>query len=193
MAIADQNKWDRLHAGRYEHDPPSVFLKRIFEKFGPTLLPGRALDVACGRGQNSLFLAQRGFDVAAIDISPVALEEARRRAAEKYLSISWQQADLEQFRLPRARYDLIVNFNYLQRSLVPQIKTALKAGGYVIFETYLIDQQAIGHPKDPAYLLGHNELLDLFRGLRVLYYREGKFTEGDQEAYRAGFFGQNRG
>jgi hypothetical protein len=55
----------------------------------------------------------------------------------------------------------------------------------------LIDQQAIGHPKDPAYLLGHNELLNLFRDLRVLWYREGKFTEGDRETYRASFFGQN--
>ena len=193
MTRADQNKWDILHAGLHEEDKPSVFLQLVFEQFGSILPPGRALDLACGRGRNSVFLAQRGFDVASIDISSVALEEGRRRAAEKSLSISWQQADLEQFRLPRACYDLIVNFNYLQRSLVPQIKTALKTGGHVIFETYLIDQQAIGHPKDPAYLLGHNELLDLFRGLRVLYYREGKFTEGDQEAYRASFFGQNRG
>jgi len=83
----------------------------------------------------------------------------------------------------------MVNFNYLQRSLIPQIKKSLKSGGHVIFESYLIDQRIVGHPKNPAYLLGHNELLDLFRGLRVLYYREGKF-KGGQEAYRAGIFAQ---
>src|SRR5215813_13905859 len=64
----------------------------------------------------------------------------------------------------------------LQWSLVPQIKETLKPGGWVIFETYLIDQSKIGDPINPAYLLLHNELLDFFRDFRVLYYREGEFS-----------------
>jgi tellurite methyltransferase len=190
VTSADQNRWDVLHAGPHEEDKPSAFLQLVFEQFGSILHPGRALDIACGRGRNSFFLAERGFDVAAVDISSVGLAEGRRREEEKSLSISWQQGDLEQIELPEASYDLIVNFNYLQRSLIPQIKKSLKAGGHVVFETYLIDQQAIGHPNNPAYLLEHNELLELFRGLRVLYYREGKFTEGNQPVYRASFLGQ---
>ena len=191
MTRADQDRWDILHGERHDEDRPSEFLQLVFDQFGSILTPGKALDIACGRGRNSLFLAQRGFDVVAIDISPVALAEAHRRAEEKSLSVSWRQADLEQIALPEASYDLIINLNYLQRSLISQIKKSLRSGGHVVFETYLIDQQAIGHPKDPAYLLGHNELLDLFGDLRVLWYREGKFTEGDREAYRASFFGQN--
>jgi len=190
MAQADQKRWDILHAGAGDQERPSAFLQLVFDQFGSSLLPGRALDIACGRGRNSLFLAERGFDVVAMDISPVALAEGRKQAGEKSLSISWQQADLEEIELSAATYDLIVNFNYLQRSLVPRIKMSLKPGAHFIFETYPIDQQAIGHPKNPAYLLGHNELLELFSGVRMLYYREGKFTEGDQEAYRAGLFGQ---
>jgi tellurite methyltransferase len=190
MTQADRERWDILHAGAGDQDRPSAFLQLVFDQFGSSLLPGRALDIACGRGRNSLFLAERGFDVVAMDISPVALAEGRKQAGEKSLSISWQQADLEEIELSAAAYDLIVNFNYLQRSLIPRIKTSLKPGAHFIFETYLIDQQAIGHPKNPAYLLGHNELLELFSGVRMLYYREGKFTEGDQEAYRAGLFGQ---
>ena len=192
MSSADQNKWDRLHAHPREDDKPSLFLNSIFEQFDVMLSTGRALDVACGKGRNALFLAERGFDVTAIDISPVALEEGRRRAEEKSLRISWQQADLEQIELPQVFYDLIVNFNYLQRSLTPQIKKSLKSGGHVIFETYLIDQQIIGHPKNPAYLLEHNELPDLFKEMRVLWYREGKFTEDHQETYRAGLFAQKQ-
>lgn len=192
MTIADQNKWDRLHDAPREDDKPSLFLTSIFEQFGFMLSAGRALDIACGKGRNAVFLAERGFNVVAIDISPVALEEGRRRAEEKSLQISWQQADLEQIERPEACYDLILNFNYLQRSLVTQIKKSLKVGGYVIFETYLIDQQVIGHPKNPAYLLRHNELLDLFRGLRVFWYREGKFTENDEQAYRASLFAQKQ-
>jgi hypothetical protein len=59
-----------------------------------------------------------------------------------------------------------------------------------MFETYLIDQRAIGHPKNPEYLLAHNELLDHFRGLRVLLYREGKFVDALEPSYRAGIFAQ---
>ena len=190
MTQADQERWDILHARMGDREEPSGFLRLVFDQFGSSLRPGRALDIACGEGRNSFLLAERGFDVVAMDISPVALAEARRQAEEKSLAISWQQADLEETELPAATYDLIVNFNYLQRSLIPQIKRSLKSGAHVIFETYLIDQQAIGHPKNPAYLLGHNELLDLFLGIRVLYCREGKFSEGDQEAYRAALFAQ---
>jgi len=193
MTQADQERWDILHAGAGDQEKPSAFLQLVFDQFGSSLLPGRALDIACGRGRNSLFLAECGFDVVAMDISPVALAEGRKQAEEKSLSISWRQADLEKIVLPEAAYDLIINFNYLQRSLVPQIKKSLKTGGHAIFETYLIDQQAIGNPKNPTYLLGHNELLGLFRSLRVLYYREGKFMETGREAYRASFFGEKDG
>jgi SAM-dependent methyltransferase len=148
------------------------------------------LDIACGTGRNSLYLAELGFEVAAVDISAVAMDEGRKRAESKQLRIDWRQSDLEVVQLEEAAFELVVNFNYLQRSLIPQIERAVKVGGYVIFETYLIDQKEIGHPKNPDYLLGHNELLEQFRDFRVLYYREGKFTDGDEASYRAGILAQ---
>ena len=186
MSRDDQIRWDQQHADSPRTEQPSSFLREIIESDSWEIPRDRALDIACGKGRNALFLAEQGFDVVAIDISTVALEEGRRRAREKSLSLSWQQADLEQIRLPENSFDLIVNFNYLQRSLIPQLKAALKSGGHVIFETYLIDQQVIGHPKNPDYLLGHNELLDQFRDFRVRYYREGKFRDGDEPSFRAG-------
>ncbi len=190
MSIEDKVRWDKQHGSAQGSNEPSGFLREIFAAEAWPIRRGRALDIASGKGRNALFLADRGFDVVAIDISPVGLEEGRRRAAEKNLAITWQQADLEQLQLSEAAYDLIVNFNYLQRSLIPQIKSALRIGGTVIFETYLIDQPAIGHPKNPAYLLEHNELLDCFRDFRVLYYREGQFSEAGERAFRAGIFAQ---
>ena len=190
MAIQDRERWDRQHAAGRSTQQPAGFLKEIFEAGAWQIEPGRALDIATGKGCNAVFLAERGFEVVAIDISPLALAEARKHADEKGLSISWQPVDLEKIELPKKSYDLIVNFNYLQRTLVPQLKAALKTGGYVIFETYLIDQQTIGHPKNPDYLLRHNELLDLFREFRILYYREGRFKDTGEDAFRAGLFGQ---
>jgi tellurite methyltransferase len=190
MSSDDQITWDSQHASSLGADQPSNFLRQIIESDAWQIPRGLALDLAAGKGRNAIFLAELGFSVVGIDISPLALAEARRRAEEKSVRITWQQADLEQIELPAAAYNLIVNFNYLQRSLFPQVQRALKPQGHVIFETYLIDQQAIGHPKNPAYLLNHNELLNHFRSSRVLCYREGKYTDGGEPAFRAGIFTQ---
>ena len=190
MSIEDKVRWDKQHGSAQGSTEASGFLREIFAAEAWPIRRDRALDLACGKGRNALFLAERGFDVVAIDISAVGLEEGGRRAAEKNLAITWQQADLEQIQLSEAAYDLIVNFNYLQRSLIPQIKAGLKVAGYVVFETYLIDQLAFGHPKNPAYLLEHNELLNFFRDFRVLCYREGQFSEAGEPAFRAGIFAQ---
>ena len=146
--------------------------------------------MATGKGRNAIFLAERGFQVMAIDISPVALDMARRAAKEKSLIIDWQEADLERIELPAAHYDLVLNFNYLQRSLVGQIKKTLKPSGWVIFETYLMDQSQVGGLINPDYLLRHNELLDFFLDFRVLYYREGEFAQSGEGAFRAALLAQ---
>ena len=186
MALDDRARWDEKHAAERATQEPATFLKRIFQSDHWSIPRGQALDIATGKGQNAIFLAEQGFEVLGIDISPVALEEARRSAEEKSLKVNWQQADLEVIELPPLRYNVVLNFNYLQRSLVPQIKKSLKPGGWVIFETYLIDQQTIGQPKNLDYLILHNELLGLFRDFRVLDYREGKFLQSGEGAFRAG-------
>jgi 2-polyprenyl-3-methyl-5-hydroxy-6-metoxy-1,4-benzoquinol methylase len=188
MSLDDQARWDRQHAETRGMEAPSSFLRQILESDAWQFVPGRALDIAAGKGRNALYLAERGFKVVAVDISKVALDAARLHAQLKHLEIDFQQLDLEQSAFPEEEYDLILNINYLQRSLIPKIKTALKLGGHVIFETYLIDQRVFGHPKNPNYLLAHNELLDHFRDFRVLYYREGKFSDGGEPSFRAGIF-----
>ncbi len=190
MAREDQNHWDEKHAFRHTESLPSPFLEECFASGSWDIETGRALDIAAGKGRNAVFLAERGFQVDAMDISAVALEEARKIAQAKKFEINFIEVDLDRADLPEAAYELIVNFNFLERALIPKMKAALKPGGHVVFETYLIDQKEIGHPRNPAYLLGHNELLDLFRDFRVLYYREGKMIEGGKEAYRAGLFAQ---
>lgn len=151
---------------------PAQFLAENVE-----LLPkGRALDVAMGNGRNAVYLAKVGFEVEGVDISPEAVSAALESADKAGVMIKVQVADLEKaFHIRGDAYNVIICFNYLQRSLIPEIKGGLRHGGMIVYETYIVDQAQFGKPKNPDYLLKHNELLDMFRELRCLRYREGIF------------------
>ena len=149
---------------------PSAFLVENID-----LLPkGCALDVAMGRGRNAVYLASRGFEVEGVDISPESLEAAQDLARESGVSLKVRLNDLEKdVFIEKDAYDLIICFNYLYRPLVPTLKEALRMGGMLVYETYIVDQVQFGRPRNPKHLLKHNELLDLFRDFRCLRYREG--------------------
>ncbi len=150
---------------------PAQFLVDNFD-----LLPlGKALDLAMGSGQNAVYLASKGFEVEGVDISPLAIADALALANKSGVRIEAKVADLEANNLiKKAHYDVIICFHYLQRSLMAQIIEGLKQGGMVVYETFIIDQARLfGKPRNPDFLLGYNELLNLFRDLRCLRYREG--------------------
>ncbi|NLA75540.1 MAG: methyltransferase domain-containing protein [Deltaproteobacteria bacterium] len=153
--------------------PPEFLVENI------CLLPkGKALDIAMGEGRNSVYLAQNGFHVEGVDSSQDAISTANALAKEKGVKITTSLIDLEKDPFIKAStYDVIICFNYLQRSLFPGIINGLCANGVIVYETYIVDQARFGRPKSPDHLLQHNELLELFRGFRVLRYHEGIMAE----------------
>jgi tellurite methyltransferase len=159
------------HIYDYEFDmePASFLINHI------DLLPkGRVLDIAMGGGRNAIYLARMGFDVEGVDSSEHAVQHALERAKENSVTIKSDVADLENdYKIKPDYYDVIICFNYLQRSLIPQIKDGLKTGGIIVYETYTVDQVQFGRPSNPDFLLRHNELMDMFKGFRCLRYREG--------------------
>jgi tellurite methyltransferase len=177
----DQKRWDEKFRGKKytlgtEANP---FLRKHLR-----LLPtGKALDLAAGEGRNAVFLAQQGFDVEAVDISKEGLSKARKLAKVKGVKIKTVPADLDHYPIEKEGYDLITDFYFLDRRLIPRIKRGLKKGGKVVFETYLTEQSSLCQegPRNPKYLLKHNELLKLFKGFRILFYREGIFREGGKK------------
>ena len=174
----DQKRWDEKYRARPfdAGQAPAPFLKQHLR-----LLPrGRALDLAAGEGRNAVFLAEHGFQVEAVDISRVALDRARKLAETRGVKINIARADLKEYPIPQERFDLIIDFDYLDRRLIPGIRRGLKKGGRVVFETYTTEQKSTagGGPENPEYLLKPNELLRLFRGFRILFYREGIFPPG---------------
>jgi len=178
---SDQKRWDeKFRKKKYtlgtEANP---FLRKHIR-----LLPrGKALDVATGEGRNAVFLAQHGFEVEAVDISKKGISKARRLAKEKGIKIKTVLADLDHYPIEKERYDLITDFYFLDRRLIPRIKRGLKKGGIVVFETYLTEHSNICSegPRNPQYLLKPNEPLKLFMGFRILFYREGIFREGGKK------------
>jgi len=140
------------------------------------LKSGRALDLASGRGRNTLYLAQEGFSVEAWDWDPESLRSLEDKAANLGLkNISTRLVDLEQTKeFPKQAYQVILVFYYLQRNVIPHLIGALAPGGVLLYETFLIDNhERFNHPRRREFCLGRNELLSLFKELRVLAYREG--------------------
>jgi 2-polyprenyl-3-methyl-5-hydroxy-6-metoxy-1,4-benzoquinol methylase len=142
---------------------------------------GTALDVACGRGRNALWLAGRGLTVRAIDRDPVAIASLREAAAAGHVEIDAEAVDLEsgQPDLGRARYDLIVVTHYLHRPLFPILLAALRPQGVLVYETFTEAQARRGKPTNPAFLLRPGELHTLTAGLMTLASREGTFGDRD--------------
>jgi len=167
-------------AERHHAAGPTEFLRAQAHRFPK----GRALDVAAGRGRNAVYLAAQGWTVEALDRDEEALAAIASAAKERRLSnLTLRRMDLEtEPVLPASRYDLIIVFFYLQRNLFPAILKALKPGGGLVYETFLIDNHLrYQHPRRKEFCLDHNELLRLTSGLRVLHYDEGEHDGGYQD------------
>jgi len=172
MSDETARAWDEKYRERLAlpERGPSQFLVE-----NAALLPegGRALDVAMGSGRNAVYLASLGFEVTGVEISPVGCEQALEAAQAAGARIEAVCADLETWDVPEAAFDVVINFNYLQRDLCPRLAAALKPGGILVFETFTVEQRQFGWgPKHDGFLLRPGELRELFPELEALVYRE---------------------
>lgn len=168
----DRTAWDKTYSRDgyvFGKDPAAFLVKHVNH-----LPKGRALDIAVGEGRNAVFLAKKGFLVEGVDISVVGLRKAKKLAAENGVKIQTVNADLKKYRIKPASYSVIVNINYLQRSLFSEIKAGLKKGGVVVFETHTMEQlkNPGGNAWEKEYLLQAGELKKEFADLEILHYSE---------------------
>jgi 2-polyprenyl-3-methyl-5-hydroxy-6-metoxy-1,4-benzoquinol methylase len=179
MALKDKLKWDK----KYENTPtllekrePSKKLINLLDK----VKGKKAVDVACGAGRNSIYLASKGFEVLAIDISLVALNKLAKKGLE---NITCKLVDLDEYEIPKNSYDLIIVINFLDRMLIPKLSAALKKDGILFIETYMHDMLNEKPPSNPDFLLQKDELKSFFDDeFEVLEYDE--FENEDYELYR---------
>jgi len=167
-----QKRWDKRYNGEhYVYGvAPVTFLKEQIKK----IPRGKALCLAAGEGRNAVYLAQQGFEVVAVDISPKGLEKGRKLAQKLGVEIKTVVADLRKYDMGRAQYDLITDFYYYDPALFGRIMTALKPGGFFVFQNFSIDQPNTNRfgPRNPAYLVKPNEILNYFDQYRIRYYED---------------------
>jgi 2-polyprenyl-3-methyl-5-hydroxy-6-metoxy-1,4-benzoquinol methylase len=173
MSIEDRLRWDAKYAEKTLSDrlEPDDWLIETVSAFSP----GRALDLACGMGQNSLWLARQGWQVDAVDISPAGLELASRLAASHGARVHWIAADLDSFTPEPKVYDLVLVFRFLERTRLPgKIESALRPGGWLLYETFTTAQlsRPESRMRNPAFALLPGELPRLFPSLRIISYTE---------------------
>ncbi len=170
---ADRIKWNRRFEVQesYLGECPSPFLVQEMERI-KILSPGSdALDIACGEGRNSVYLAQHGFNVVGLDISDIGLTKGRKRALAEGVEVNFRRVDLDDCIIEGA-FDLILNFNFLLRNLIPAEVASLKPGGLLLFDTLMASEQLQSH--NPEYLLQPGELRRTFAAFDgdILYSEE---------------------
>lgn len=158
----DRGKWNRRYAekGFYLGRDPSQYLAGNINLIMSLTTGRKALDIACGEGRNTIFLAKNGFSVTGLDISQEGLAKGEIWAKREGANIDFLCTDLEVYEFSET-YDLIINFNFLLRSLIPKMMDALNPGGVIVFDT-ILDTPTLEGFHNREYLLQPGELRTFF-------------------------------
>ena len=171
----EQPSWDERYGGEgriWSGRPNAVLVDEAGD-----LTPGRAVDLGCGEGGDAIWLAERGWQVTAVDFSRAGLDKGRtlqqrhERGAE--LRVDWVHADVLTYDAEPASYDLVL-LAYLQlaadqrRTAVRRGFEALRVGGtfFVVAHDSTNLTEGTGGPPDPAVLFTAEEVLGDLDGER---------------------------
>lgn len=182
MSNLIKDKWDKnYNSCSSDYPSPAEVLSQ-----NQHLLPinGTALDLACGRGANAICLAENGLSVTGWDISSTALEHLSQNAKEKGLIIDSEARDISKLPPEPDSFDVIVVSHFLDRTLMDNIRNAIKPNGLIYYQTFIKDKVDKTGPGNPDYLLASNELLTTFNDWNVIVYREEGKTGNVESGFR---------
>ena len=174
MSLKDKEKWDTKYIKKSQllrPRNPSINLVNHLDKCSGK----RALDLGCGAGRNTIYLAQNSFSVDALDIAQIALDALHVELEKENLSkkVNIKLSDLDEFEVKENFYDLALMCNFLDRNLIEKVKQSLSINGIFIVETYMMDEKNEKKDSNQDYLLKENELKQIFNdGYEILFYDE---------------------
>lgn len=164
--------WDRRYQGA-ELLWTAEANRFLVAEVGP-MPPGQALDLGCGEGRNAVWLAERGWEVTAVDFSAVGLGKGRRLAEARGVTVEWVLADLLGYEPPPEAFDLVVLL-YLhlpppdRRLVHRRAARSLAPGGTILVvghdRTNITD--GWGGPQDPTLLFTPGDVVDDVEGLTI--------------------------
>lgn len=193
--VDDRERWNETYSGDDEFELPEDPIPELARRID-TLPEGRALDVATGTGRNATYLADRGYEVEAIDVSDEALERARRRADERGVDVEWIRTDLTdpEVDIETDAYDLITVSFFAALDLLPELKEALAPDGVLVYEHHLrsSDPVEIG-PSSDRHRYRSNDLLRACLDLTILAYEERRREVNGGTAAVATLLARNSG
>lgn len=163
---------------------PTEFLTKVVKG----RKPGKALDVACGQGRNSIFLASAGWDVTGFDIDLEVLDSAQATAKRMGLKLNTVQKSKKTFKYGVNQWDLIALIYAdvicggciaYDRAFIRQLRESLKPGGIVVYEFFHRDAL-----KNPPWGCDDDDMMDAFLkvgGFKIVKYEEKEgYAEWDK-------------
>lgn len=194
MSNSGQQEWnERYLAGEFAHrEQADPFVIATHESYLQLLLPAGSagLDLAGGAGQHAVWLARQGWWMTLADFSDVALATALQRAAALPAGCTVEMVQgaaldvVSRFYAEGRRFGFVLVTFFLDRAVLPWLPKILLPDGLLIYRTYTVDNERLGNPRgprDPDFLLRSQELLETFRGMKIVHYSETIVVKGVAE------------
>ncbi len=193
MPNNDQQHWNhRYLAGEFGFREPDPFVMEAHKNYLQPLLPvaSAGLDLAGGAGHHAIWLAQQGWRMVLADWSESALAIAREKAAALPADNTLETVQgaaldvLTRFQEQERRFGFVLVSFFLDRAVLPLLPRVLAPGGLLLYRTYTVDNERLGNPRgprNPEYLLRSQELLEVYRDMKILHYNETVANKGVAE------------
>lgn len=138
---------------------------------------GTVLDLACGKGQNGLYLVERNIETIFADINSEPLKNLQTQnninQEDCWLADFESTTSIDVSKLSKMQLQGMIVFRYLHRPLFAAIKQSIKPGGFVIYETFTEANKEFGRPHREQFLFKKEELKTIFIDWEILFYFEG--------------------
>ena len=136
------------------------------------------LDLACGKGRNSILSSKFNALVFAADKNSKYLKSFSKKNIVKVVT---DIEDLDNWTFANNKFDVILVVNFLNRDIFANILKTLKKNGHLIYETFALKNRLYGKPRNINYLLKKQELLKLTKGLKLISFEEVDVNNEDRK------------